>query len=84
MYFKRNIDFRGIDLKPVIQSIFKLENEQVEGILGNSSTFLVAYGIHKLLTPIRLSITLGTTPFLIKRLRKLGILKSSKEIKLNT
>lgn len=75
---------RGIDLKPVIQSIFKLENEQVEGILGNSSTFLVAYGIHKLLTPIRLSITLGTTPFLIKRLRKLGILKSSKEIKLNT
>lgn len=80
----RNINFRGIDLKPVIQSIFNLENEQIEGILGNSSTFLVAYGIHKLLAPIRLSITLGIAPFLVKRLRKLGILKSPKQIKLNT
>lgn len=80
----KNIDFRGIDLKPVIQSIFKLENEQIESILGNSSTFLVAYGIHKLLAPIRLSITLGVTPFLVKRLRKLGILKPPKQVKLST
>lgn len=79
----RNINFRGIDLKP-ITGIFNLENEQIEGILGNSSTFLVAYGIHKLLAPIRLSITLISSPFLVKGLRKLGILKSTKQIKLNT
>lgn len=43
--------------------------------MTNSSTFVVAYAIHKIFAPIRISITLGATPFIVNYLRKIGILK---------
>lgn len=41
------------------------------------STFLIAYGIHKIFAPVRISITLFSTPFIVKYLRFKGILKPS-------
>ncbi|XP_015432569.1 PREDICTED: uncharacterized protein LOC107188738 [Dufourea novaeangliae] len=67
----------GLDLTPLAK-YFVEGNEQLEKVLSNSSSFLLAYTVHKLLAPIRISITLAVTPFLVKKLRKMGILKSPK------
>ena len=61
---------RGIDLKPIIHFIFNVEDEQINGIIGNTSTFLVAYGFHKLMAPIRFPITAGVVPLLVKYLTR--------------
>ncbi|KAK9304966.1 hypothetical protein QLX08_003890 [Tetragonisca angustula] len=71
---------RGIDLKPIVHFIFNIENEQIEAYVGNSSTFLVAYGMHKLLVPLRFSISIGGSPFLVRYLRKIGLLKRPKRV----
>ncbi|KOX80052.1 hypothetical protein WN51_06466, partial [Melipona quadrifasciata] len=56
---------KGIDLKPIVHFIFKIEDEEIEAYVGNSSTFLVAYGIHKMLVPLRFSLSIGGSPFLV-------------------
>lgn len=45
---------------------------------ANTGTFVAAYAVHKILAPVRISITLGATPFIVKYLRKIGILKHPK------
>lgn len=35
-----------------------------------ASTFVIAYAIHKVFAPVRISITLGATPFIVRVLRK--------------
>jgi len=37
-----------------------------------ASIFVIAYGIHKVLVPLRLGLTAAVTPPLVKRLRKMG------------
>lgn len=44
----------------------------------NTGTFVAAYAVHKLLAPVRISITLGATPFIVRYLRNIGFLKQSK------
>ena len=44
-------------------------------IAAGAGTFALAYGVHKIFAPVRISITLGTVPFLVKYLRARGILK---------
>jgi len=41
-----------------------------------AGTFAIAYIIHKMLFPVRVSLTLGLTPFVVKYLRQKGILKA--------
>ncbi|XP_046819075.1 uncharacterized protein LOC124424289 [Vespa crabro] len=65
----------GIDLMPYIETVYNTENEKIMKILNDSSGFLLAYTIHKMLAPIRLSITCAITPWLVLYLRKKGILK---------
>ncbi|XP_071856044.1 uncharacterized protein [Bombus fervidus] len=74
---------RGIDLKPIIHFIFNIEDDQINGVIGNTSTFLVAYGFHKLMAPIRFPITASVAPFLVKYLRRIGLLKPPKNIEKN-
>lgn len=45
------------------------------------STFVVAYAVHKVFAPVRIAITLSTTPFLVRYLRGKGILKPPKNKK---
>ncbi|CAL7946976.1 unnamed protein product [Xylocopa violacea] len=65
----------GLDLQPFIKSMLDVSNEHLKSIIDTSSTFLIAYSIHKLLAPIRLAITLTVTPILVRYLRKVGIIK---------
>ncbi|XP_076628095.1 protein FAM210A [Colletes latitarsis] len=66
----------GLDVTPLVKTMLDNNNEHVERVLSSSSQFLLAYAIHKLFAPVRLSITLGVTPLLVKYLRRKGILKS--------
>lgn len=49
--------------------------DKVPKFAENASTFIVAYAIHKLFAPVRITITLGSTPFIVRFLRNKGILK---------
>lgn len=42
--------------------------------VASGSTFVVAYAIHKVFAPFRISITLVSTPFIVRYLRSKGIL----------
>ncbi|XP_076232383.1 uncharacterized protein LOC143177938 isoform X2 [Calliopsis andreniformis] len=69
----------GIDFTSVIETLVKEEYRQkYQNILTTSSTFLVAYTIHKMFAFVRISITLAVAPLVVKRLRQLGILKAPK------
>lgn len=41
----------------------------------NASTFLIAYAVHKVFAPVRISITLASTPFIVRYLRNKKFLK---------
>lgn len=41
----------------------------------NASTFIIAYAVHKVFAPVRISITLASTPFIVRYLRNKNILK---------
>jgi hypothetical protein len=43
---------------------------------ANASTFVVAYAVHKCFAPVRISITLGSAPFIVRSLRAKGWLKT--------
>lgn len=47
---------------------------------AGASTFVIAYTVHKVFAPVRISITLGATPFIVRILRKRGILKPPKKM----
>ena len=48
-----------------------LENKITQG----ASTFVVAYAVHKVFAPVRITITLTATPFIVRYLRSVGVLK---------
>lgn len=53
-------------------------NEQIDKMLKTSTDFVIAYTVHKLLAPVRISFSLTVTPMIVKRLRKIGWLKMPK------
>jgi hypothetical protein len=48
-------------------------------ITQGASTFVIAYAVHKVFAPVRITITLSATPLIVKKLRALGILKAVKQ-----
>ncbi|XP_001606632.2 uncharacterized protein LOC100118386 [Nasonia vitripennis] len=77
----------GFDPTPIIQYFSggtpekAGEDELVTNIMSEGSTFLIAYAVHKLFAPVRLSLTLALTPMLVKYLRRKGIIKPPKKLK---
>ncbi|XP_076654662.1 uncharacterized protein LOC143360029 [Halictus rubicundus] len=67
----------GLDLTPLVKTICQ-ENVALEKVLNTSSSFLLAYSVHKLFAPVRLALTLTATPIIVRKLRKLGIYKAPK------
>uniref|UniRef100_A0A0P4VPP7 NAD-dependent protein deacylase n=1 Tax=Rhodnius neglectus TaxID=72488 RepID=A0A0P4VPP7_9HEMI len=47
-------------------------------IATGASTFVMAYAVNKVLAPVRFSITFACTPFLVRYLRSIGLLKPPK------
>ena len=62
-----------------MQSLLKtigLSSDTVSSrIATGTSTFLVAYGVHKVFAPVRIAVTLTCTPFIVRYLRGIGLLK---------
>ncbi|CAH0556513.1 unnamed protein product [Brassicogethes aeneus] len=63
----------GLDVSKVVTSFGIKDSNMVT----NAGTFAVAYAFHKLLAPVRISITLTSVPFIVKYLRNKGILKKA-------
>ncbi|CAG9769037.1 unnamed protein product [Ceutorhynchus assimilis] len=66
----------GLDVEQLLTTL-KLQ-EYVKGntmLVSNAGTFAVAYAIHKVFAPVRITITLGSVPFIVKYLRNKGVLK---------
>ncbi|XP_071442833.1 uncharacterized protein [Hetaerina americana] len=47
-------------------------------VAKEAGTFAVAYVVHKAFAPVRISITLAATPFIVRYLRRVGFLKPPK------
>ncbi|XP_055683032.1 uncharacterized protein LOC129789927 isoform X1 [Lutzomyia longipalpis] len=65
----------GLDVKQILSTLNLGESALAGKVATEASTFVVAYAIHKVFAPVRISITLGATPFIVRYLRKRGILK---------
>ncbi|XP_037582115.1 protein FAM210B, mitochondrial-like isoform X1 [Dermacentor silvarum] len=65
----------GVDLTAVAEKLgFSMDSQWVNSkMAGGSGTLVLAYAVHKLFTPVRMGITLSTTPILVRWLRRNGI-----------
>ncbi|XP_031836887.1 uncharacterized protein LOC116428858 isoform X2 [Nomia melanderi] len=68
----------GVDFTSILKMIQKTDSAEYQSLMNNTSAFLLAFTINKILVPIRISITLGASPFIVRKLRKIGILKPPK------
>lgn len=68
----------GLDVAQLLTSIGLGDNQFTAKIAAGAGTFVAAYALHKLFVPVRMSITLGATPFIVKYLRQVGFLKPPK------
>ncbi|XP_060628061.2 protein FAM210B, mitochondrial [Anolis sagrei] len=65
----------GVDMTAIL---FKLGFDEAlvqSKLAAGTSTFLLAYAVHKLFAPVRISITLVSVPFLVRYFRKIGFFK---------
>ncbi|XP_005392334.1 PREDICTED: protein FAM210B [Chinchilla lanigera] len=65
----------GVDMSAVLLKLGFTESLVQSKMAAGTSTFVVAYAIHKLFAPVRISITLVSVPFLVRYLRKAGLFK---------
>ncbi|XP_019873979.1 protein FAM210B, mitochondrial [Aethina tumida] len=65
----------GLDVVEVMKFVGVNEESSTHAMICNAGTFAVAYALHKVFAPVRLTITLTTVPFLVNYLRQKGILK---------
>lgn len=64
----------GLDVAALMDK-FGVSAEASGKIMQGASTFVIAYAVHKIFAPVRISVTLFSTPFIVKYLRFKGILK---------
>lgn len=66
----------GLDV-PALMARVGIESELLSSKLGGgASNFVVAYAVHKVMSPIRITITLTSVPFIVRYLRRIGFLKA--------
>ncbi|KAL0978915.1 hypothetical protein UPYG_G00177750 [Umbra pygmaea] len=66
----------GIDMAAVLYKIGFSEALVQSKLAAGTSTFVLAYAVHKLFAPLRISITLVSVPLLVRYLRKTGLFKT--------
>lgn len=64
----------GLDVAALMDKL-GVSAEASGKVMQGASTFVIAYAVHKIFAPVRISITLFSTPFIVKYLRFKGILK---------
>ncbi|XP_059088375.1 uncharacterized protein LOC131884565 isoform X1 [Tigriopus californicus] len=66
----------GIDMVSIVSHIPFIGSKIATSDIGTgATTFVVAYAVHKCFAPVRISITLTSTPFIVNYLRRKGVLK---------
>lgn len=63
--------YSGVD----VQAIFLKFGITMSSLTSGTSTFLIAYAAHKILFPVRASVSIITVPILVRYLRRLGYFK---------
>uniref|UniRef100_A0A4W5JVX6 Family with sequence similarity 210 member B n=1 Tax=Hucho hucho TaxID=62062 RepID=A0A4W5JVX6_9TELE len=66
----------GIDMAAILYKIGFSESLLQSKLAAGTSTFVLAYAVHKLFAPLRISITLVSVPLLVRYLRKTGLFKT--------
>ncbi|XP_049281532.1 uncharacterized protein LOC125762935 isoform X2 [Anopheles funestus] len=65
----------GIDMVSLLDRMGWGDSAIASKAGAGAGTFVIAYAIHKVFAPVRISITLGATPLIVRYLRRKGILK---------
>ncbi|CAM5095705.1 unnamed protein product [Natator depressus] len=65
----------GVDMTAVLLKLGFSEALVQSKVAAGTSTFVLAYAIHKVFAPVRISITLVSVPFLVRYFRKIGFFK---------
>ncbi|XP_018334720.1 protein FAM210B, mitochondrial-like [Agrilus planipennis] len=68
----------GVDVVKLLSALGISQDGKLAEIASNAGTFVIAYAVHKVFAPARITITLAATPFIVRHLRRIGILKTSK------
>lgn len=67
----------GVDVVSLVQKIPYIGDKMMSSsVATGASTFVMAYAVHKVFAPVRISITLTSVPFIVRYLRLKGILKA--------
>ncbi|XP_033823089.1 protein FAM210B, mitochondrial [Periophthalmus magnuspinnatus] len=67
----------GIDMAALLCKMGFSETVVKSKMAAGTSTFVLAYAIHKLFAPVRISITLVSVPLIVRHFRKIGLFKAS-------
>lgn len=65
----------GIDMAAVLCKVGFSEAVVQSKMAAGTSTFVLAYAVHKLFAPVRISITLMSVPLIVRYFRKTGLFK---------
>lgn len=65
----------GVDMAAVLCKVGFSEAVVHSKMAAGTSTFVLAYAIHKLFAPARISITLVSVPLIVRYFRKTGLFK---------
>lgn len=65
----------GIDMVALLYKLGFSEAVVQSKLAAGTSTFVLAYAIHKLFAPVRISITLVSVPLIVRHFRKIGLFK---------
>ncbi|XP_054130915.1 protein FAM210B, mitochondrial [Melozone crissalis] len=65
----------GVDMSAVLLKLGFSEASLQSRMAAGTSTFVLAYAVHKLFAPVRISITVVSVPFVVRYCRKAGLFK---------
>ncbi|XP_010177510.1 PREDICTED: protein FAM210B [Mesitornis unicolor] len=65
----------GVDMTAVLFKLGFSESSLQSKMAAGTSTFVLAYAVHKLFAPVRISITVISVPLIVRYCRKIGFFK---------
>ncbi|XP_078275106.1 protein FAM210B, mitochondrial isoform X2 [Rhinoraja longicauda] len=67
----------GVDVTSILYKMGFNETVVQSRMAAGTSAFVIAYAVHKVFAPVRMSITLISVPLLVRYFRKMGLFKAS-------
>ncbi|XP_059836442.1 protein FAM210B, mitochondrial [Hypanus sabinus] len=66
----------GVDMTAILYKMGFSEAVVQSRMAAGTSTFVIAYAVHKVFAPLRISITLVSVPLIVRYFRKMGLFKT--------